>query len=92
VDQFFEQAKLEGSTLSFRTRPAGGVWFEFSGTVERGPAKTQADEGYWKVKGTLIEHHTSANGQSTEKKHELTLSSFPADGEPNPTRTMDKEK
>jgi hypothetical protein len=92
VDQSFEQAKLEGATLSFRTRPADGAWFEFSGTVERGPAKTPADEGYWKVKGTLIEHHTSANGQGTEKKHELTLSSFPAEREPDPSRTTDKEK
>jgi hypothetical protein len=78
VEQFFEQAKLEGSTLSFRTKPADGVWFEFSGTVGRDPAKTPDDEGYWDVKGTLTEH-LEKDGKVTEKVHELTMKSFPED-------------
>ncbi len=82
VDQFFDQAKLEGSTLSFRTKPADGVWFEFSGTVARGSAKTPGDEGYWNVRGTLTEH-LDTDGKVTEKVHELTLKSFPEDAEPN---------
>ena len=58
VDQYFEQAKLEDSTLSFRTKPGDdGVWFEFSGRVEHGSAKTPSEEGYWTVKGTLTERH-----------------------------------
>jgi hypothetical protein len=90
VNQFFEQGKLEGTTLSFRTKPAAdGRWFEFSGTVERGPAKTPNDEGYWYVKGMLTEHRNvdgKADGKATEKVHELTLKSFPADSEePNAT-------
>ncbi len=80
VDQYFEQASLEDSTLKFRTKPdpEHGVWFEFSGRVERGPAKTPSDEGYWTVKGTLTEH---ADGKATGKVHELTLKSFPEDAE-----------
>ncbi len=81
VNQFFEQGKLEGATLSFRTQPASdGRWFEFSGTVERGMAKTPGDEGYWYVKGMLTEHG-NADGKATEKVHELTLKSFPKDAE-----------
>ncbi len=76
VNQFFDQAKLEGSTLSFRTKPADDVWYEFSGKVERGPAKTPADEGYWDVRGRLTEH-LKTDGKITEKVHELTLKSFP---------------
>jgi hypothetical protein len=88
VDQFFEQAKLEGSTLTFRTKPAEGVWFEFSGVVERSSAKTASDEGYWNVKGKLIERRTGADGKISEKSHDLTLKSFPQDAEPNaPTGT-----
>jgi len=83
VDQYFEQASLQDSTLTFRTKPADGVWFEFSGTVERGPAKSPSDEGYWIVRGTLTEQHASADGKATGKVHELTLKSFPEDAEPD---------
>jgi hypothetical protein len=85
VDQFFDQARLEGANLTFRTKPAEGIWFEFSGVVERGPAKTPADEGYWNVRGMLTEWLTSSNGKVIEKTHELTLKSFPQDADPNPS-------
>ena len=80
VDQYFEQASLEDSTLTFRTKPSPdhGVWFEFSGRVERGPAKSPSDEGYWIVKGTLTEHE---DGKVPGTVHELTLKSFPEDAE-----------
>ncbi len=84
VDQYFDQAKLDGATLSFRTKPADGVWFEFSGVVERGPARTPADEGYWNVRGTLTEQRTSTQGKIVRKVQSLTLKSFPQDTEPNP--------
>jgi len=91
-DQFFEQAKLEGTTLSFRTKPSGGLWFEFSGSVERGPAKTPGDESYWTIRGTLTEHHTAPDGAAAEKKHSLTLKSFPQDEEPAGSRGADKKE
>lgn len=92
VDQYFEQAKLEGALLSFRTKPAGGVWFEFSGVVERGPAKTPADEGYWNVHGTLKEWRTSPRGEVSAKVHTLTLKSFPQDAEPNAAKETGKSE
>ncbi|MGC2208694.1 MAG: hypothetical protein WA532_01170 [Candidatus Korobacteraceae bacterium] len=90
VDQFFEEAKLEGSRLSFRTRPAGGVWFEFSGVVERGAGKTPSDEGYWNIRGTLTVRRTSNDGNVTQKTSELTLRSFPQ--EPAAPGPESKEK
>lgn len=84
VDQFLDQGKLDGARLSFRTKPAGGMVYEFSGTVERGPGKTPADEGYWNLRGTLIERITAGDGSVTEKRHALTLRSFPQDAEPSP--------
>jgi hypothetical protein len=85
VDQFFTQAKLEGSTLSFRTGPAAdGVWFEFTGTVESGAVKSRRSEGHWTVKGKLTEH-SIADGKVTETVRELTLKSFPEDAEPDAT-------
>jgi hypothetical protein len=82
VDQFFEQATLGNSTLTFRTKSVDGVWFEFSGTVERGSEKTPSDEGYWNIKGKLVERRTGADGKVSEKTRELTLKSFPEDAEP----------
>jgi hypothetical protein len=79
VDQFFDQATLDGATLSFRTKAADGVWFEFSGVVERGPAKTPGEEAYWTLRGTLTEHRTSAQGTVSAKEQKLTLKSFPQD-------------
>ena len=84
MDQFFDQAKLEGGRLTFRTKPADGVWYEFSGMVERGAAKTPADEGYWNIRGRLTERRTSSDGKVTEKTSDLTLRSFPRDAEPVP--------
>lgn len=92
VDQFFDQAKLEGANLTFRTKPLNGVRFEFSGVVERGPAKTPGEEGYWNVKGTLKEQYTAPDGKVTEKSHGLTLKSFPQDASPNPATGADKKE
>ncbi len=82
VDQFFEQAKLEGTTLTFRTKVKDDLWFAFSSTVERGSAKTPSDEGYWTLRGTVTEHHTEAGAKTPEKTHSVTLKSFPQDAEP----------
>jgi hypothetical protein len=82
VDQYFDQAKLEGSTLTFQTKPLEGLWFEFSGTVERGPTKIVGDESYWIVRGTLIEHRTGADRKPLDKKHSVSLKSFPVDPPP----------
>lgn len=80
VDQFFDQAKLEGANLSFSTKPLQGISHQFSGVVQRGPGKTPADEAYWQVRGTLTERRT-LDGNVTEKTRELTLKSFPLDAE-----------
>ncbi len=92
VDQYFDQAKLEGANLTFRTKAFEGVVFEFTGTVERGPAKTPSDEGYWNIRGTLLERHSTPDGKVSEKRHELTLKSFPQDAEPNPAAHDTREQ
>jgi hypothetical protein len=90
VDQFFEQAKLEGTTLTFRTKVKDDLWFEFSGTVERGSAKTPSDEGYWTLRGTVTEHHNEAGAKAPQRTHSVTLKSFPQDAE-QPERKGTKE-
>jgi hypothetical protein len=77
LDQFFKQGKLDGTKLSFTTDTVHGVWFDFKGTIERGPGKTPADEAYYVLKGTLTEYHTDANKAVTSKSHEVVFKSFP---------------
>jgi hypothetical protein len=77
LDQFFKQGKLEGKKLSFTTQVVHGVWFEFSGTFERGEGKTPADEAYYLLKGTLTESTTYANQKASSKSREVAFKSFP---------------
>ena len=84
VDQYFQdQAKLDGATLSFRTKPADGVWFEspeWSSAARPGLRLTRLLERA----GTLTEQRTSTARKSVRKVQSLTLKSFPQDTEPNP--------
>lgn len=77
LDQFFKQGKLDGTKLSFTTATVHGVWYEFKGTVERGPGKTLTDEAYYILKGTLTEYRTDADKKVTSKSREVTFKSFP---------------
>jgi hypothetical protein len=79
LDQFFKQGKLDGNTLTFTTETVHGVWFEFAGTVDRGPGKTPADEAYHVIKGSLTDHRTDADNKVSSKSHDVTFKSFPQD-------------
>jgi hypothetical protein len=79
IDQSFKQGKLEGNKLTFTTEAAKGVWFEFTGTVNRGEGKTPADDAYHIIKGTLTDNRTAPDKKVTSKASEVTLKSFPHD-------------
>jgi hypothetical protein len=79
LDQFFKQGKLDGNKLSFTTDTVHGVWFEFSGTVDRGEGKTPADEAYYLIKGTLADFRTDTDKKVSSKSREVTFKSFPHD-------------
>ena len=77
LDQFFKQAKLDGTKLTFTTAIVHGVWYEFTGTIARGQGKTPSDEAYYLLKGTLTEYRTDADKKVTSKALEATFKSFP---------------
>jgi len=79
LDQFFSKASLNDKHLTFTTKPIHGVWFEFDGTVERGPGKTPHDEGYRVLKGTLRQISEESNQKQSAKLRQVTLKSFPQD-------------
>jgi hypothetical protein len=77
LDQFFKQAKLDGTNLSFTTATVHGVWYEFKGTITRGQGKAPSDEAYYLLKGTLTEYRTDAEKKVTSKSREVAFKSFP---------------
>jgi hypothetical protein len=81
LNQFFKQGKLEGNKLAFSTETVHGVWFDFKGTVERGPGKTTADEAYYVLKGTLTENRSDSDKKPASKSTQVTLKSFPREGD-----------
>jgi hypothetical protein len=79
LDHFFKPGKLEGRKLTFATETVHGLWYEFKGTIERGPGKNLGDEAYYLLKGTLTQYSTDANKKTSSKSREVAFKSFPQD-------------
>lgn len=79
LDQFFDKAALKDNHLTFTTKKIHGVWFDFDGTVERGPGKTPHDEGYRVLRGTLTHNSEDASGKPVAKSRPIEMKSFPQD-------------
>ncbi len=85
LDQFFSKAAVQGHDVSFTTRLLHGVWFEFSGRFERGKARTKAEDGFYVLRGTLIQFTADANKSPTSRSREVEfklLAQPPDDPEP----------
>ncbi len=81
LDQFFSKGSLSGNHIDFTTKPVHGTWYEFSGDVNRGEAKTPDKEGYWTIRGTLKQYDQDEAGQVAAKSREITMKSFPQEEE-----------
>ena len=86
LDHFIKTGSWKGRDLSFETAPVHGVWFAFKGSVERGPAKTRAEDGYYVLKGTLSQYSSDADKKTAGRSREVTFKQFPQD-EDAPKRT-----
>jgi hypothetical protein len=71
LDQFFSKASVQGHEVAFTTKEIHGVWFEFKGRFDRGPAKTKSNDGYYVLRGTLKEFTTDANKNTTSRSREV---------------------
>ena len=71
LDQFFSKASISGHDLSFTTKPVHGVWFEFKGRFERGPADSKMKDAYYVLRGTLTEFTSDATNNITSKSREV---------------------
>jgi hypothetical protein len=81
LDQFFGKASLSGNHIDFTTKPVHGTWYEFSGDVNRGEAKTSDKEGYWIIRGTLKQYDQDEGGRVAAKSREITMKSLPQEEE-----------
>ena len=86
LDHFFKTGKLDGKKLSFTTETVHGVWYDFKGTVERGPGKNPGDEAYYVLKGTLTEYSTDENKKTSSRSRDAAFKSFPQDMTPTPEK------
>jgi hypothetical protein len=73
LDQFFTKASIRGHDISFITKPLHGVWFEFKGKFERGPAKTKQEDSYYLLRGTLTEFQSDSTNKATPHSREVEL-------------------
>jgi hypothetical protein len=84
LDQYFRSAKLDGTNLAFTTETLHAVWFDFKGTVERGEGKNLGDEGYYVLRGTLIDNTSDAQKKITAHSRDVVFKMFPAEASPVP--------
>ncbi len=79
LDQFFSKASLKDNHLTFTTKKVHSVWFDFDGTVERGPGKTPHDDAYRIIRGTLTQSTEDSSGKPVAKSRQIEMKSFPQD-------------
>ena len=82
LNHYLAKAALEGNKLTFTSKPVHAVWYEFSGTISRGPAKTKAEDGYYQIAGTLIEHRQKDGKEESARQRAVTFKLFAEDNEP----------
>ncbi len=71
IDQFFSKASVQGHDVAFTTKPIHGVWFEFKGRFDRGPAKTKTEDGYYVLRGTLNEFVADSEQKTTTRSRQV---------------------
>lgn len=82
LNHYFAKASLTGDKLTFSTKPVHAVWYEFTGVIGRGPAKTKAEDGYYQIAGTLIEHRQKNGKEESARQRQVTFKLFADDSEP----------
>ena len=79
LDHFFKTGKLDGTNLTFTTQTVHGIWYEFTGKIERGEGKNVPDEAYYVLKGTLTLHATDTQNKTTSQSRDVVFKRFPQD-------------
>ena len=86
LDHMFTKGSYDGRNLTFSTRELHGVSYEFKGQIVRGGTKQPGSEGYYLLKGTLVETTLDANKKPSARQREVELKSMPSDAQPMTTK------
>jgi hypothetical protein len=78
LDHLIKEGSLKGNAIHFATKTVHGLWFEFTGTAERGEEKDPNKEGYRTLKGKLTQYSDDENSKTSAKTREVVLKSFPS--------------
>lgn len=77
LTHFFDKATLNKNRLEFTTKTVHGVYYKFTGSLERGEGKTRAEEDYYRITGTLTEYAGDAGKKLSARKREVIFKSSP---------------
>jgi hypothetical protein len=77
IDQFFDQASIQGEHLYFKTKTVHAVWYELDGTLTTVAGKQKGDEGYRVIRGQLTLHNADAKGAEQSSQRTVEFKSFP---------------
>jgi hypothetical protein len=61
---FFQKTSVSPDQLQFTTRTVHGVWWSFSGRIDRGSVPQPSQKGYYFLNGMLVEHFDSGESQA----------------------------
>jgi hypothetical protein len=81
---FFQKGTINGDEIYFITKPVHGLRYEFKGKIERGTAKSPAEEGYFQITGKLTQHLANDEGKVTSSDRQVTFRSMPSDAPEQP--------
>lgn len=79
VEHFFKQGKVDGKSLTFSTKTAQDISYDFKGAIERGEGKAPADEAYYVLKGNLIQNKIGSDKKIKSESQPVEFRSFPRD-------------
>lgn len=77
LDHWIHNGILRGDELHFRTTTIHGVWFEFSGRIVRGPARSRSERGEWVIQGKLTEHIIGPDRKDSAQSREVAFHALP---------------
>jgi hypothetical protein len=81
LNHYLAKASLTGDKLTFTSKQVHAVWYEFTGTIGRGPAKTRAEDGYYQIAGTLIEHRQKNGKEESARQRQVVFKLFADESE-----------
>lgn len=73
---FFDQTTLGGRQIRFTTKQVHGMWYSFDGEIVRGQATSEAENGFYLLRGSLVLHsgalHSGSGSETTMVSYRST--------------------